>query len=86
MDQNSQMQELAKRIIPVMQEYGLSAFVIAGYFEDGEGGIKRGLIVNTQRNPAFEDGLRPIIQIAAIWGATPQAGNRPWTEQSSSSE
>lgn len=69
----SHMTELAQRVVPVMQEYGLSAFVLVGYHEDADGKIQRVCIANTARNPAFEDGLRPIIHFAHVWGAIPPA-------------
>ena len=63
--------ELGRRIVPVMQEYGMTAFVIAGYMEDGEGTVKRFCIAQTGGNPAYEDGLRPLVNFSAMWGATP---------------
>lgn len=65
-----QLEPLARRILPVMQEFGLSAFVLVGYLEDGQGKLQRVVIANTQRNPAFEDGLRPVMHFAQIWGAS----------------
>ena len=62
-----QMTELAQRVVPVMQEYGLSAFVLIGYRELGDGQITRVCIANTAQNPAFEDGLRPAIHFAHMW-------------------
>lgn len=66
---NAQMAELGKRIVPIMQEYGLVAFVIAGYVEDGDGKVKRFCVAQTGGNPAFEDGLRPLINFSLIWAA-----------------
>lgn len=64
------MTALAERIVPIMQDFGLSAFVIVGYREDGEGKLQRVCIANTGQNPAFEDGLRPVLHFAHMWGAT----------------
>lgn len=65
------MDALAQRVLPILQEYGLSAFVLIGYLEDAENRLQRVCIANTGKNPAFEDGLRPAIQFAHMWGATP---------------
>lgn len=80
------LQGLAERIVPIMQDFGLSAFVIVGYISDPDGNLKRVCIANTMRNPAFEDGLRPMIACAHAWGAQPAAPFRdpssPPTESS----
>lgn len=65
------MEGLAQRIVPIMQDFGLSGFVLVGYLSDADGNLKRVCIANTMKNPAFEDGLRPLIQFAHIWGVTP---------------
>jgi hypothetical protein len=69
-----QMTALAERVVPIMQDYGLSGFVLIGYLSDADGGLKRVCIVNTARNPAIEDGLRPLIHAAHVWGAVPPEG------------
>lgn len=69
------MTELAHRVVPVMQEYGLSAFVLIGYRENNDGKLNRVCIVNTGNNPAYEDGLRPLIAFAHAWGAIPPIAN-----------
>lgn len=66
-----QMTALAERIVPIMQDYGLSAFVIVGYLSDAEGNLQRVCIAQTGHNPAIEDGLRPMIAAAHIWGGVP---------------
>lgn len=66
-----QMTELAKRVVPIMQEFGLSAFVLAGYKDDGQGNVRRVVIANTAGNPAYQDGLRPMARFAFLWGADP---------------
>lgn len=71
------MKALGERIIPVMQEHGLSAFVIVGYAEDGEGNLRRVCIANTGPNPAFQDGLRPVIAFAHAWGSDPVRHQQP---------
>lgn len=70
------MTALAERIVPIMQDFGLSAFVIVGYLEDGQGNLRRVCIANAAGNPAFEDGLRPLIHAAHIWGAQPAISGR----------
>ena len=45
--------------------------MLVGYLEDGEGKLQRVCIANTQKNPVFEDALRPIISFAHLWGAQP---------------
>lgn len=65
------MTELAQRIVPVMEEYGLVGFALVGYHEDGDGRVRRVCIINAGGNPAIEDGLRPVIGFAQMWGATP---------------
>lgn len=78
------MTALAHRIVPIMQDHGLSAFVLAGYLSDADGNLKRVCIANTMRNPAFEDGLRALIQFAHLWGSVPrvQPPESPPTESS----
>lgn len=65
------MTELASRIVPIMSEYGLTGFALVGYHEDGDGKVRRVCIINDGGNPAVQDGLRPVIQFAHLWGATP---------------
>lgn len=71
-----QMEALKASIVPRMQELGLSAFVIIGYLET-ENGLDRVCIANTAKNPAFEDGLRPAIHFAHMWGASPLPPEKP---------
>lgn len=71
-----QLNGLAERIVPIMQDFCLSAFVIVGYMETEDGKIERVCIANTARNPAFEDGLRPMIHAAHVWGAMPSITGR----------
>ncbi len=71
-----QLSALAERIVPIMQDWGLSAFVIVGYLEDADGKLQRVCIANTAKNPAFEDGLRPVIHFAHAWGASPAITGR----------
>lgn len=71
------MAALAERIVPIMQDFGLSAFCIVGYLEDADGNLRRVCIANTAKNPAFEDGLRPVIHFAHAWGAVPAVEGRP---------
>ena len=63
---------LAERVIPLFNEYGVTGFVLIGYHDNGEGARNRICIVQTGRDPAIEDGLRPIINFAQMWGAPPQ--------------
>lgn len=63
-----------------MQDFGLSGFLIVGYLEDGDGRLRRVCIANAAKNPAFEDGLRPMIHAAHIWGAQPAVSGRPADE------
>ena len=70
------MTALAERIVPIMQDFGLSAFVMIGYLEDADGTLCRVCIANTAKNAAFEDGLRPLIHFAHVWGAQPPADGK----------
>lgn len=63
------MQALAERVLPLFAEYGVTSFVLVGYQEDGEGTVRRVCIANTAKNPAYEDGLRPVIHFAHMWNA-----------------
>lgn len=65
-EHDAQMKGLAERVLPLLQEFGVSAVVIVGYAEV-DGGLKRICIANCAKNPAFEDGLRPMIHAAHIW-------------------
>lgn len=66
------MRALGERVIPILQEFGVTGFVLAGYVENPEGNRERLLFVNTHGDPAMEDGLRPLIQFGHIWSHVPQ--------------
>jgi len=66
-----QMNALAQRVLPLFAEYGITAMVIIGYQEDGEGNVKRVCIAQTGNNPAYQDALRPAIHFAHMWGSEP---------------
>lgn len=64
------MLEVGKRVVPILQEFGIEGFVIAGYARfDGEhlerfvGGM------NTQHDPAIADGLAKLIAFSSVWAA-----------------
>lgn len=62
------IEDLKNRIVPRMQEAGIEAFVMVGYAKfDGES-LKRFVFVNDGKNPAYADGLQPVIRVGAIWG------------------
>lgn len=73
----NQLEALAERIVPIMQDFGLSGFVLIGYMETTDGPMRRVCVANTAKNPAFEDGLRPMIHAAHLWGAQPAVSGRP---------
>jgi len=62
-----QLEILRAQIIPRMHDAGVESFVIVGYLRDEDDKIQRICIANSGNNPAYEDGLRPIIQVAGIW-------------------
>lgn len=62
------IEDLKQRIVPRMQEAGIEAFALVGYAKfDGEH-LTRFVIVNDGDNPAYQDGLRPVVQFARFWG------------------
>ncbi len=68
-----QLRALGERVIPILQEFGVTGFVLTGYVEDADGKRNRVLFVNTQKDPAMEDGLRPLIQFSHMWAQTPMS-------------
>jgi hypothetical protein len=65
------MRAMGERVVPIMQEFGLTAFVVVGYVETDEG-LKRVCIANDGGNPAYQDGLRPVIHFSHLWaGSSP---------------
>lgn len=68
------MRALGERVIPILQEFGVTGFVLTGYVENSDGKRERILFVNTQGDPAMEDGLRPLIQFGHMWSHGPQQG------------
>jgi hypothetical protein len=62
-----QLEMLRAQIVPRMQDAGIEGFVMVAYLRDAEDKIQRVCIAHCGNNPAYEDGLRPIIQVAGIW-------------------
>ncbi len=75
-----QFRALAERVVPLLNEYGVTAFAMVGYLESAEGKKQRICLCNTGGDPMAEDGLRPVIQFAHMWGATSQPPPMPPTE------
>lgn len=57
-----------ERAIPVLQEMGISGFVISGYIENGEGKTGR-FATCVATTPPVEDGLRQLATFAGMWAA-----------------
>lgn len=71
MDANQITAEIANRIAPTLEELGVEAFVFVGYVSNGEGKISKitfGTNGHAGANPAYEDGLRNMNQLAMRWG------------------
>ncbi len=62
-----QLEILRAQIVPRMQDAGIEAMVMVAYLRDADDKIQRVCIAHSGDNPAYEDGLRPIIQVAGIW-------------------
>jgi hypothetical protein len=62
-----QLEILRAQIYPRMHDAGIEAFVLVAYLKDADDKIQRVCIAHSGNNPAYEDGLRPIIQVAGIW-------------------
>jgi hypothetical protein len=75
-----QLSALAERAVPLLNEFGLRGFVLVGYLESADGKKQRVCIANTDHDAALEDGLRPMIQFAHMWGASTQPPPMPPTE------
>ncbi len=69
MDAAQVTQQMQERLVPHFEELGLEAFVIIGYLREGDGAVKRVTFGALNKNPAFNDGLAPILAAAAKWGA-----------------
>lgn len=61
-------EEIKKRIVPQLQEMGVTGFVLCGYMELGDGSKSRLLLVHDAGDPAIADGLRPLAMHGAVWG------------------
>lgn len=61
------LKEINRSIAPKLQEMGLEAFVLCAYVRSGDGQIDRAVIASDGKNPAYSDGLRPILTVASIW-------------------
>lgn len=62
-------EQIKENIIPKLQELGVEAAVITGYRTDGDGKVTKITVGFDGNNPAYADGLRPMIQAAGIWAA-----------------
>jgi hypothetical protein len=56
------------KIIPQLSELGLEAFVLSGYVKCEGDTVERLVIVNGGNNVAYQDGMGPLIAMAAGWG------------------
>jgi hypothetical protein len=68
MTAQEQAEAIEKKIVPLLAELGLEAFMVAGYASDGEGKIHKVTFAYTGQNPAYSDGLRGMVIMAARWG------------------
>jgi hypothetical protein len=78
MTAEQQLTYLREQALSRLSEGGVEAFVLVGYLRTEGGELQRVCLADTAKNPAFEDGLRPVIHFAHMWGATPQ---RPTAEE-----
>lgn len=60
-------EEVQRKIVPQLQELGFEAFALTGYLSDGEGKIQKVTVGHDGNNPAYADGIRPMLQAAVIW-------------------
>jgi hypothetical protein len=64
-------QQVVTKIVPQLNELGMSAFVLTGYIttvnEEGEEVIERHVIANGGGNAPMQDGLRPMVIMGARW-------------------
>lgn len=61
--------QINERVVPMLSELGVEAFVMAAYVKDGDGKVTRVTFGAPSDNPAYDDGLRNIITLANQWGA-----------------
>lgn len=69
MTKDEAMRAMGERVVPIMHEFGLTAFVLVGYAET-EAGLRRICIANDAGNAAYQDGLRPVIHFSHLWAAS----------------
>ncbi len=67
MEPADQMNQMREQVVPRLQEFGMEAFVIVGYVRLEGDVLQRVCIANDGGNPAYQDGLRPVIHFASMW-------------------
>lgn len=64
-------QQLVDRIAPQLSELGFEAFIFAAYHRSVDGNekevVERHIIVNGGNSIPMQDGLRPMVIMAARW-------------------
>ncbi len=69
MNQQQALVEIGKRVLPILQEFGVEACVILGYIRTEEK-TERFVAVNVPRNDASQvDGMRQPVLFATMWAA-----------------
>lgn len=74
MDQRAAIVEVGKRIVPILQEWGIESAVVIGYIRT-EDKLQRFVSANLKKDDAAQvDGLRQVVMFAAMWAGSPALG------------
>ncbi len=72
MNQNQAIVEVGKRILPILQEFGIESCMICGYIRIDDK-VERFVAMNIMRDDAGQvDGMRQPAAFATIWAAPDQ--------------
>lgn len=70
MDQGTALAEVGRRIVPILEEFGIEGFVMTGYIRCNDGKLERfSAACTTKDNAAINDGLAKVAAFSTMWAA-----------------
>lgn len=70
MEKAAALGEIGKKIVPILEEFGIEGFVIGGYIQVHEGRIERFTAACMPKdNAAITDGLGHLVAFTGMWAA-----------------
>ena len=82
MKQQEALTEVGKRIVPILQEFGIEGVSMAGYIRCDGTQLERftsGFVANN--DASISDGLGQLAVFSAMWAAGPQHHKLPSTDE-----